>query len=114
MKQYASVSHCCRLCLCYVTIFCALYTDEDGDSGVNLDTILAFATGVKEIPAAGFQQQPTLQFLHATDMDSDLSFFPKANTCACVMRLPVMHKSYRAFVDAMNTGILCAQGFGYE
>jgi len=75
--------------------------------------VLAFATGVKELPAAGFQQQPTLEFLHPRMGDS-LSFFPKANTCACVMRVPMLHKTYCAFRDAMSTGILCAQGFGYE
>ena len=74
--------------------------------------MLAFATGLREVPVAGFQQQPTLEFLH--EPDDSLSLFPKANTCGCVMRLPVVHKHYRAFVEAMNTAILCAQGFGYE
>jgi len=80
---------------------------------VSLETILQFATGVKEPPAAGFQQQPALEFLHQDSSDR-LSFFPKANTCGCVMRLPMHHKNYRSFMDGMNTGILCAQGFGYE
>jgi len=82
---------------------------------VTLETILAFATGVKEVPAAGFQQQPTLEFLHPEGEGTvHQSVFPKANTCACIMRLPMSHKKYAAFANAMNTGILCAQGFGYE
>ena len=92
-----------------------LETAGDDDNTVTLETILAFATGVKEVPAAGFQQQPSLEFVHPEGEGTlNLSIFPKANTCACVMRLPMSHKKYRAFVNAMNNGILCAHGFGYE
>jgi len=43
--------------LCYC--LCVLWTDGYGDNAMMLETILAFATSIKEVPAAGFQQQPT-------------------------------------------------------
>jgi len=57
-----------------------------GDNAISLENVLAFATGVKEIPVTGFQQQPTLEFLHPAGKGTlKQTLFPKANTCACSM-----------------------------
>jgi len=72
-----------------------------------------FATGSKFVPPTGFRNRPAMDFLHEAENDGRQSTFPKANTCACLLHLPITHTTYEAFVESMNTGILCAQGFGY-
>ncbi|KAK5906522.1 hypothetical protein CgunFtcFv8_002381 [Champsocephalus gunnari] len=59
---------------------------EDGESILNVGDVLAFATGLRKIPAVGFPTQPNLHFLHPED---GLAGFPTANTCALILRLPV-------------------------
>lgn len=76
---------------------------EDG-SGMSLQDILMFATGLKEIPAAKLIPQPQLTFQkHAR--------FPEANVCANTIKLPIL-PSYEIFEEAMNYGIKNAPGFG--
>ena len=36
---------------------------------------------------------------------------PKANTCSCVLRLPVFHSTYASFKDDMTFSILDTKGF---
>ncbi|CAL8301691.1 unnamed protein product [Gadus morhua 'NCC'] len=57
---------------------------EDGDTSLTLGAVLAFATGLKRIPAVGFPIQPRLEFLHEED---GLALFPKINTCSLVLWL---------------------------
>jgi len=80
---------------------------------ISLAEILFFATGVKCIPPVGFSPSPSLTFLHDREVDGTLSAFPKANTCSCCLELPVAHRSYAAFTDAVVFGIKNAHGFGY-
>jgi len=71
-----------------------------------------FATGSKHVPPAGFGTHPSVSFLQE-EIDGYRSQFPKANTCSCTLHLPVMHKTYDAFKDALNMSFTCAHGFGY-
>lgn len=59
------------------------------------------------IAPLGFDRQPELQFLH-----DDSSLFPKANTCALILSLPVVHKNYESFVFSMNYGFQNGLAFG--
>ncbi|KAK5848867.1 hypothetical protein PBY51_008554 [Eleginops maclovinus] len=81
---------------------------EDGGSTLKLGDVLAFATGLQKIPAAGFPTQPQLQFLHPEDGPAS---FPTANTCALILRLPVF-PTYEKFEGAMENGINLAGQFG--
>ncbi|XP_056461303.1 G2/M phase-specific E3 ubiquitin-protein ligase-like [Gadus chalcogrammus] len=82
---------------------------EDGDTSLTLGAVLAFATGLKRIPAVGFPIGPRLEFLHEEDGPA---LFPTANTCSLVLRLPV-YLEYNRFKEAMEEGITsCGSTFG--
>ncbi|XP_056441184.1 G2/M phase-specific E3 ubiquitin-protein ligase-like [Gadus chalcogrammus] len=82
---------------------------EDGDTSLTLGAVLAFATGLKRIPAVGFPIGPQLEFLHEEDGPA---LFPTANTCSLVLRLPV-YPEYNRFKEAMEEGITsCGSTFG--
>ncbi|XP_056468231.1 G2/M phase-specific E3 ubiquitin-protein ligase-like [Gadus chalcogrammus] len=82
---------------------------EDGDPSLTLGAVLAFATGLKRIPAVGFPIGPRLEFLHEEDGPA---LFPTANTCSLVLRLPV-YPEYNRFKEAMEEGITsCGSTFG--
>jgi len=80
----------------------------DGQHDIKLADVLFFATGVREVPPAGFSPSPELQFLHDGSEN-----FPKANTCACVLSLPTAHDTYDNFCKAVDFGIRNAYGFGF-
>ena len=73
--------------------------------------ILQFSTGATSIPPLGsFQPVPSLEFLHHNG-----SKFPKANTCANILQLPVVHGSYEEFSQSMDFGIMNAKdSFGFQ
>ena len=50
---------------------------------------------------------PAIEFLH-----DEQSRFPKANTCSCVLRLPVIHTTYDKFKADLTFGIQNGKGFG--
>ncbi|KAJ8049217.1 G2/M phase-specific E3 ubiquitin-protein ligase [Holothuria leucospilota] len=73
---------------------------------------MVFATALEKIPPVGFNTSPSLEFLHDPEIDERVrSPFPKANTCACILKLPI-HTSYESFKEKMEFGILSAAGFG--
>jgi len=75
---------------------------------VSFDSILFFATGLRNIPPCGLDLQPSLEFQHGSG-----SLYPKANTCSCVLSLPTLSTSFEMFVQDMNFGIQNGQGFGF-
>ncbi|XP_034068649.1 uncharacterized protein LOC117544014 isoform X2 [Gymnodraco acuticeps] len=79
---------------------------EENDSSVTLEEVLMFATGVPCVPPAGMSPLPRLQFLCSTT-----STFPMANTCANILKLPLLD-TYGAFKANMNFGINNSPGFG--
>ena len=83
---------------------------EDGDeSDITLSDILFFTTGCKGLPQRGIS--PYIEFLH--DQESwGSSKFPTANTCSCILRLPVIHAAYESFKADMTFGVLNGRGFG--
>ncbi|KAF3844483.1 hypothetical protein F7725_007646, partial [Dissostichus mawsoni] len=78
---------------------------EENDSSVTLEEVLMFATGVPCVPPAGMSPLPRLQFLCSTT-----STFPMANTCANILKLPLLD-TYGAFKANMNFGINNSPGF---
>ena len=54
---------------------------------ITLGSILQFATGLDEEPPLGFELQPSIQFVAATE-ELKWSFIPKANTCSKTILLP--------------------------
>lgn len=77
---------------------------------VTLEDILFFATGCREIPPIGFEVEPSLEFQHSCG--SEGGRYPKANTCACSIQLPVVHNSFTHFKENMEFGIANGGGFG--
>ncbi|XP_049437670.1 G2/M phase-specific E3 ubiquitin-protein ligase-like isoform X1 [Epinephelus fuscoguttatus] len=79
---------------------------EEDDSSVTLEEVLMFASGVPCVPPAGMSPLPRLQFLCSTT-----STFPMANTCANILKLPLLD-TYSAFKANMDFGIKNSPGFG--
>ncbi|XP_058629589.1 G2/M phase-specific E3 ubiquitin-protein ligase-like [Onychostoma macrolepis] len=77
----------------------------DQSKNLTLQEVLAFASGLEELPPLGFKNQPIIEFMH-TDRK-----FPEANTCDVVLRLPIL-RSYEEFCNLMCSGILQATEFG--
>ena len=86
------------LCLC-INLF------SDGDSKASLQEVLIFATGASVPPPMGFDNKPSLEFVEGV--------FPKANTCAPVLYLPLGHHEFNQFKEKMDFGILNSPCFGY-
>ena len=83
---------------------------EQDSTEISLAEILFFASGCKSLPPLGIRGE--VQFLHDVEKDGNLSRLRKANTCACIIKLPVVHNDYNSFKDAMIFGIKNARGFG--
>lgn len=77
---------------------------------ITLEDILFFATGCREIPPIGFEVEPSVDFQHSCGVDDGR--YPKANTCACSIQLPVAHNTFSQFKDNMEFGIANGGGFG--
>ena len=84
---------------------------EEGEAGVTFGDILFFSCCCREVPPLGLSL--SLGFLHEPENDGSQSNFPKANTCAPMLQLPVTHKSYNSFRNAMTFVIPNTKGFGY-
>ena len=84
-----------------------LQDTEDRESQLKLKDILMFVIGCFEFPPLDLEI--TISFLH----NEKECRFPKANTCSCVLRLPVFHSTYASFKDDMTFAILNTKGFGY-
>ena len=87
-----------------------LQDTEEGSNEISLADILFFTTGCKKVPPLGLSCE--LNFLHDPEKDGTHSKFPKANTCSCVLYLPVVHKNYEQFKNAMLFAIPNTRGFG--
>ena len=79
---------------------------SDQNEACTLTDILIFATGAARVPPLGFSPRPGIQFC--------LSKFPKANTCANILILPLeYYQNYEQFKESMIFGILNSPAFGY-
>ena len=87
-----------------------LQDTEEDSCALSFSDILFFTTGCKQLPPLGLSCE--LAFLHDPEDDGKLSKFPKANTCAGILYLPVVHKDYEQFKDAMIFAIPNSRGFG--
>ena len=87
-----------------------LDVEERAETEVTFNDILFFASGCKIIPP--FRIKLSLEFLHHAEKNGEMSKFPKANTCACILYLPVTHSSYDKFKEALSFAFLNTRGFG--
>jgi hypothetical protein len=87
-----------------------LDVEERAETEVTFNDILFFASGCKVIPPFGIKL--SLEFLHHAEKNGGMSKFPKANTCACILYLPVTHSSYDKFKEALSFAFLNTRGFG--
>ena len=84
---------------------------EEESAEITLSDILFFVSGCKNLPPQGLSCQ--ISFLHEPDEKSGiLSRFPKASTCSCTLYLPVIHKTYEDFKEAMSYAVQNTRGFG--
>ena len=83
---------------------------EEGETTVTFRELLFFTCGCKECPPLQLGWNLSLGFLHDPDK---LSPYPLANTCGPLLQLPVVHKSYNSFRDAITFAIGNSKGFGY-
>ena len=65
---------------------------------IGFDNILAFTTGSSSEPPIGFHPTPSLSF-HSS------SLYPRANTCANVLCLPLVQMSFENFVYFVSSGV---------
>ena len=72
---------------------------------ITLNDIVAFATGAYAVPPVGFDPHPAIEF-HMS------SKYPRANTCANTLLLPLKCESFDTFVYNFTFGVLNAAGFG--
>ena len=77
--------------------------DEGGHFSLTLQDILIFVTGSFEIPPAGFQPDPSIEF-------TSEGVFPIASTCSNVLIIP-LGLSYDAFRYKMAFGIVNSPRF---
>lgn len=77
---------------------------------ITLEDILFFATGCREIPPMGFNVEPSVEFQHSCEGQEGR--YPKANTCSCVIKLPVAHNNFDQFKENMEFGIANGGGYG--
>ncbi|CAB4031461.1 G2 M phase-specific E3 ubiquitin- ligase-like [Paramuricea clavata] len=87
-----------------------LDVEERAETEVTFNDILFFASGCKIIPPFGIKL--SLEFLHHAEKNGEMSKFPKANTCACILYLLVTHSSYDKFKKALSFAFLNTRGFG--
>uniref|UniRef100_A0A3B3HZS0 HECT domain-containing protein n=1 Tax=Oryzias latipes TaxID=8090 RepID=A0A3B3HZS0_ORYLA len=74
--------------LCHFLSYALILEDN---SAVTLEEVLMFAAGVPCVPPAGMSPLPRLHF-----MSPSTSKFPMANTCANILKIPLLD-SYTAF-----------------
>ena len=84
-------------------------TDEESQMTITLATVLQFITACSSLPAAGFDDQPSITFMH-----NDLGRKLTANTCSNTIHLPVSctFLSYESFKTEFTSCIAELPGFG--
>ena len=83
---------------------------EEKECELIFSDILIFASGLRVVPCRSILLQ--LEFLHEPEKNGLLSKFPKANTCSCILRLPVVHTQYVDFKSDFQFAVRNAKGFG--
>jgi hypothetical protein len=81
---------------------------SEGECQLELKDVLMFISECFEFPTPGLEI--TVKFLHGEGGCK----FPKANTCACELSVPIQHTTYASFKDDMTFAILNSKGFGLE
>lgn len=99
----------CYHCLKFQTNSTLSITDSHTEDEIGLGNILAFATGLENVPPHGFTPIPTISFLHPGD-NGPLEY-PQAYTCSNELCLPI-HQRQSCFSSRMTDGILMSPGFG--
>ncbi|XP_029595761.1 G2/M phase-specific E3 ubiquitin-protein ligase-like [Salmo trutta] len=88
---------------------------QDGECPpLTVAMVLEFATGATVVPPLGFEDTPTIEFLHTARgrlAGQQKKKYPEANTCAVTLRLP-LHSTYNAFREFMTSGIVNSPHFG--
>ena len=69
--------------------------------------MLVFFSGSYVIPPLGFEQRPTLSFLHGS-----IAKFPTASTCDIHLHIPAIYTKYEDFKEAMIIALKSNDGFG--
>jgi len=76
-----------------------------------LNDLLIFATGLDVVPMSGFEPKPSLGFRYPDDVRDDATAgYPIANTCANILRLPVL-ENYDDFAANMSRAIKAVSTF---
>ena len=79
-----------------------------------LSDLLIFATGLDVVPTLGFEPKPSLGFRYPDDVRDDATAgYPVANTCANILRLPVV-AHYDDFAANMTRAIKTVSTFTLE
>ena len=80
----------------------------EGSLCCSLAHVLIFASGADHIPLLGYENSPTLEFVH-----NETKVLPTASTCDVQLRLPTTHgNNYQKFKEMMMMAILGHDGFG--
>ena len=83
---------------------------DEGECSISLSDILFFASGLKVVPCRKLSME--LTFLHDPETNGELSKFPKADTCSCVLYLPTTLSLYDDFKTTFVFAVQNAKGFG--
>ncbi|XP_035656734.1 G2/M phase-specific E3 ubiquitin-protein ligase-like [Oncorhynchus keta] len=88
---------------------------QDGECPpLTVAMVLEFATGATVVTPLGFEDTPTIEFLHTARgrlARQQNKKYPEANTCAVTLRLP-LHSTYNAFREFMTSCIVNSPHFG--
>ena len=83
----------------------SISADNPQSIGVTLGDVLAFITGLRDIPPIGFEKAVTVEFF-------DGERLPNVSTCSLVIRLPRQLTDAERFKEKVVFSILGTCGFG--
>lgn len=90
----------------YVIMGClSISADNPQSIGVTLGDVLAFITGLRDVPPIGFEKAIAVEFF-------DGERLPNASTCSLVIRLPRQLIDAEVFREKIVFSILGVCGFG--
>ena len=84
---------------------CFFQLDNPEDTGVTLEDIMIFTTGVAHVPPLGFDKALKIQFMGEQRL-------PQASTCSLSLKFPRDLTSYDTFKEKITLAILGSVGFG--
>ena len=70
-----------------------------------MEDVLIFLSGSAVVPPLGFDKSPSIVFNHKGPLAT-------ASTCDLQLRLPIIHRTYSDFKEAMLLSIKGHDGFG--